>query len=338
MITGDHPATAKTISTDLGIADESTTVITGKMLEEAGDYNGQSYADLVRSTTVFARVSPTQKYEIVDVLIKAGEFVAVTGDGVNDAPALKRANIGVAMGSGTDVAKEVGSMIIVDDNFSSIVAGVEEGRHAYANVRKVVYLLISTGAAEVMMFIPSILLGLPLPLLAVQLLWLNLVTNGIQDVALAFEGGEPGTMHKKPRHPNEKMFNALMIKQTLISALIMSVIAFSIWFYLIDIVKMSEVHARDIVLLLMVFMQNFHVLNCRSETTSAFKIPMSRNYILFLGVAAAQGIHIISMQIPFMQRLLRIEPISAREWLMVLAFGVPIFLGMEVFKYFNKSR
>ena len=140
---------------------------------------------------MFARVSPTQKLEIVDVLIRRGEFVAVTGDGVNDAPALRRANIGVAMGSGTDVAKEVGSMIVADDNFASIVAGVEEGRFAYDNVRKVIYLLISTGAAEVLMFIAAILAGLPIPLLAVQLLWLNLVTNGIQDVALAFEGGSP---------------------------------------------------------------------------------------------------------------------------------------------------
>src|SRR5690606_32738575 len=136
------------------------------------------------STTVFARVSPVQKLEIVDVLIRKGEFVAVTGDGVNDAPALRRANIGVAMGSGTDVAKEVGSMIVVDDNFASIVAGIEEGRYAYDNVRKVIYLLISTGIAEIIIFILAISTKLPLPFLLVQLLWLNLVTNGIQDIAL----------------------------------------------------------------------------------------------------------------------------------------------------------
>jgi magnesium-transporting ATPase (P-type) len=226
----------------------------------------------------------------------------------------------------------------VDDNFSSIVAGVEEGRYAYANVRKVVYLLISTGAAEVIMFIPSILLGLPLPLLAVQLLWLNLATNGIQHITLAFEAGEPGTMQKKPRQPNEKMFNPLMVKQTLISASIMGGISFATWFYLIDYAGMAEASARNIVLLLMVFMENFHVFNCRSETTSAFHIPISKNYFLLLGVAGAQGIHVLSMQIPFMQETLRIEPISLTEWLMVLAFGVPIFLGMEVFKYFNRSR
>ncbi len=179
MITGDHPETAGAISRELGIADESTSVVTGQMLTEAGAHDSPAFEKLVTSTSVFARVSPSQKLEIVDVLIREGEFVAVTGDGVNDAPALKRANIGVAMGSGTDVAKEVGSMIVVDDNFASIVAGVEEGRFAFDNVRKVIYLLISTGAAEVILFLASIFAGLPLPLLAVQLLWLNLVTNGI---------------------------------------------------------------------------------------------------------------------------------------------------------------
>jgi magnesium-transporting ATPase (P-type) len=186
-------------------------VVTGRELSEAGTPDSPAFEKLVSSTHVFARVSPTQKLEIVDVLIRRGEFVAVTGDGVNDAPALRRANIGVAMGSGTDVAKEVGSMIVADDNFASIVAGVEEGRFAYDNVRKVIYLLISTGAAEVLMFIAAILAGLPIPLLAVQLLWLNLVTNGIQDVALAFEGGEPGAMKRKPRRPEETIFDPQMI-------------------------------------------------------------------------------------------------------------------------------
>ena len=190
--------------------------MTGADLSEAGDPDSPEFEKLVASTHVFARVSPTQKLEIVDALIRRGEFVAVTGDGVNDAPALRRANIGVAMGSGTDVAKEVGAMIVADDNFSSIVAGIEEGRFAYDNVRKVVYLLISAGAAEVLMFIAAVLLGMPIPLLAVQLLWLNLVTNGIQDVALAFEDGEPGAMQRKPRSPEETIFNGQMIWQTVV--------------------------------------------------------------------------------------------------------------------------
>jgi magnesium-transporting ATPase (P-type) len=337
MITGDHPATAQNISEELGIADENEKVVTGEMLSEAGPLDSSAFEKLAASTSVFARVSPTQKLEIVDVLIRDGEFVAVTGDGVNDAPALKRANIGVAMGSGTDVAKEVGSMIVVDDNFSSIVAGVEEGRFAYDNVRKVIYLLISTGAAEVFLFIAAIFAGLPLPLLAVQLLWLNLVTNGIQDVALAFEGGEPDAMKRKPRKTSEGIFNSLMIKQTVVSGLTMGCIVFGMWFWLNNYTNMSEFHARNVILLLMVFMQNFHAFNCRSERISAFKVPLKRNWILVFGVLAAQGIHILSMQLPFMQNILRLEPVTFNEWIQILILAVPMILVMEFFKLINRS-
>ncbi len=338
MITGDHPATAMNIARELEIADKNTEAVTGQMLSEAGPVDSPAYEKLVASTSVFARVSPLQKKEIVDVLIRGGEFVAVTGDGVNDAPALKRANIGVAMGSGTDVAKEIGSMIVTDDNFSSIVAGVEEGRYAYDNVRKVIYLLISTGAAEVILFIASIFAGLPLPLLAVQLLWLNLVTNGIQDVALAFEGGEPGAMERKPRKPNESIFNKLMIKQTVVSGLTMGGITFGVWFWLINVAHMEEFAARNIILLLMVFMQNFHAFNCRSEVTSAFKVPISRNFILVFGILIAQGIHILSLQLPFMQDVLRVEPVSFTQWGLILLFAIPMIIVMEMFKLVSKPK
>lgn len=338
MVTGDHPETAGTIARELGIANADSPVLTGQMLADAGDSDSLKFEKLVTSTSVFARVSPTQKLEIVNVLIRKGEFVAVTGDGVNDAPALKLANIGVAMGSGTDVAKEVGSMIVVDDNFSSIIAGVEEGRFAYDNVRKVIYLLISTGAAEIILFLGSIAAGLPLPLLAVQLLWLNLVTNGIQDVALAFEGGEPGAMKRPPRKPSEKIFNRLMINQTLVSGLVMGLIAFGLWYVLKTTTVMDEVHERNIILLLMVFMQNFHAFNCRSERISVFKVPLKRNIILVFGVLIAQGIHIISMQIPFMQNILRIEPVSFKEWLYVLGLAIPTIIVMEIFKFIQYKR
>jgi calcium-translocating P-type ATPase len=338
MITGDHPETAGTIARELGIADDDTSVVTGQMLAEAGAYDSPAFAKLVASSSVFARVSPSQKLEIVDVLIRDGEFVAVTGDGVNDAPALKRANIGVAMGSGTDVAKEVGSIIVVDDNFSSIVAGVEEGRFAFDNVRKVIYLLISTGAAEIILFLASIAAGLPLPLLAVQLLWLNLVTNGIQDVALAFEGGEPGAMKRPPRKPSEKIFNPFMINQTIVSGATMGLIVSGLWYYLNTYTQMDELHARNLILLLMVFMQNFHAFNCRSERVSAFKVPLKRNIILAFGVLAAQGIHILSMQIPFMQNILRVEPVTFNEWLYILVLAIPILLAMEMFKYFRRKK
>ncbi len=335
MITGDHPSTAKTLAQELGISDKKTKVVAGKMLSQANPPDSDGYEKLVLSSSVFARVSPIQKLEIVDVLIRHGEFVAVTGDGVNDAPALKRANIGVAMGSGTDLAKEVGAMIIVDDNFSSIVAGVEEGRFAYDNVRKVIYLLISTGAAEIILFITSILAGLPLPLLAVQLLWLNLVTNGIQHVALAFEKGDKRTMKKKPRSPSEKIFNPLMVNQTLVSSTTMGLIVFGLWLWLNKYTQMEQTHARNLLLLLMVFMENFHVFNCRSERVSTFKISLKRNIMLVFGVLAAQGIHILSMHIPYMQNILHIAPVSLKNWLYTLSLAIPVILVMELFKYLH---
>lgn len=338
MITGDHPETAGNIARELGIADQNSVVVTGQMLIDAGAHDSPAYEELVSSTTVFARVNPTQKLEIVDVLIRNGEFIAVTGDGVNDAPALKRANIGVSMGSGTDVAKEVGSMIVVDDNFSSIVAGIEEGRFAYDNVRKVIYLLISTGAAEIILFLASILAGLPLPLVAVQLLWLNLVTNGIQDVALAFEGGEPGTMKRLPRKPTEKIFNPLMINQTIVSGATMGIIVFGFWYFMTNYSGINEFHARNLTLLLMVFLQNFHVFNARSERISAFKVPLKRNIILVFGVLAAQGIHILCMHIPAMQNILRIEPITFKEWSYVLALAIPMIVVMEIFKLIKQTK
>ena len=228
-------------------------------------------------------------------------------------------------------------MIVTDDNFSSIVAGVEEGRFAYDNVRKVIFLLISTGAAEVIMFFLSVMMGLPLPLLAVQLLWLNLVTNGIQDVALAFESGEPGAMSKRPRKTTESVFDVLMVKQTLVASLTIGIVAFGFWYWLIEVRQMSEYHARDLVLLLMVFMQNFHAFNSRSERVSMFKIPLNRNWILVIGVLSAQGLHILSMQIPFMQNILRIEPVSFLEWGYVILLALPIVGAMELFKW-NQRR
>jgi len=331
MITGDHPSTALAISRELGIARSADEVVSGPDLEALGQAGGEAFNKRVASGRVFARVSPLQKYQIVDSLVNSGHFVAVTGDGVNDAPALRKANIGVAMGSGTDVAKETATMIVTDDNFASIVAGIREGRFAYDNVRKVTYLLISTGAAEIILFALAVLFGLPLPLFAVQLLWLNLVTNGIQDVALAFEAGEPGSMARPPRRPKEGIFNPLMIQQTLLSGLTIGLVGFASWSWLLKSGG-EEFAARNKLLLLMVLFENLHVFNCRSEHASAFRVPLRRNILLVFGVVAAQGLHLLSMQVPFMRAALRVSPVSAKEWVILLGLALSVLATMEIFK------
>ncbi len=327
MVTGDHPITALAIAREIGIAEDEEWVVSGESMEPLRMINGRAVP-----AKVYARVSPLQKQQIVGSLVDAGHFVAVTGDGVNDAPALRKANIGVAMGSGTDVAKDVASIIVTDDNFTSIVSGIEEGRFAYDNVRKVIYLLVSTGAAELALFILTVMAGLPIPLFAVQLLWLNLVTNGIQHVALAFEGGEPGAMQRPPRRPSEGIFNSLMIQQVALSGLVMGATASLLWYYLLNVVGMDESSARNILLLFMVLLENAHVFNCRSETLSIFRIPFKRNIFLPVAVVAAQLLHIASMHIPFMQNVLRIEPIAFNEWLYVLGLSLGIIAVMEIFK------
>jgi magnesium-transporting ATPase (P-type) len=337
MVTGDHPLTAFAIARELGIAASPRSIVTGRQLEEAGGPEGPDHEEAVRSGRVFARVSPMQKLHIVDALRRLGHFVAVTGDGVNDAPALKRANISVAMGSGSDVTKDTASLIVTDDNFASIEAGVEEGRFAYDNIRKVTYLLISSGAAEVLLFVLALFAGFSLPLLPVQLLWLNLVTNGIQDVALAFEGGEPGAMARPPRKPDEGIFNALMVRQTVVAGAVMGLVGFAFWGVLLTLGQ-GESDARNRLLLLLVLMQNYHVFNCRSEYDSAFAVPLKRNYVLAFGVLAAQGLHVLAMHLPLTQGLLRVSPVAARQWVTSLFIATSILAAMEIFKAVRGGR
>ncbi len=330
MITGDHPATALALANELNMVERPDQVVTGPELKES--FDSGTIDQLTRQARVFARVGPHQKLYIVQSLQRNGHFVAVSGDGANDAPALRVAQVGVAMGkSGTDVARETADLIITDDNFASIVAGVEEGRVAYANVRKVIFLLISTGAAELVLFTLALLTGLPLPLVAVQLLWLNLVTNGIQDVALAFEPAEGDELQRPPRPPRESIFNRLMIERVVISALVIGTVAFLIFQWLLAR-GFTLAEARNGTLLLMVLFENVHVFNCRSETRSVFRHKLLSNPILLIGTAAAQLIHIGAMYTPWIKDVLNIQPVSLQHWLELLGFALIVLVAMELHK------
>ncbi len=335
MVTGDHPLTAAAIGKELGL---DSSITTGEELQKYLNQGEASSDQYIQNISIFSRVTPDQKLAIVKSLKRNGEFVAVTGDGVNDAPAMKAANIGIAMGSGTDVAKETGSLIITDDNFNSIVSGIEEGRYAYDNIRKVIYMLLSCGISEVIFFICSLILGLPIPLLAIQLLWLNLVTDGIQDVALAFEKGDKKVMTKKPRKTSESIFNKLMIEEILLSGIIIGGIVFGFWYYLINVAHMNVTSARSYILLIMVFMQNIHVFNCRSELTSAFKLSIKNNPLIVLGIIATLILQLIVTETPFLSTILNIKPLDMNHIIFAFLLTIPLLIIMELFKFIKSKE
>ena len=332
MITGDHPLTAFAIAKELGLSESKEEVANGIEIEKYLEKGHKEFDKFIKNKKVFTRVTPIQKLEIVNSFKRQGEFIAVTGDGVNDAPAIKAANIGIAMGSGTDVAKETGKMIILNDNFMSIVSGIEEGRNAYSNIRKVVYLLLSCGLSEVLFFTLSIIFNLDVPLVAIQLLWLNIVTDGLQDMALSFEREEKEIMNEKPRDPKESIFDKLMLEQTLLAGLTIGLIVFAVWVYLIKVINMPVDTARGYIMMLMVFMQNLHVLNCRSEKISAFKLPISRNWFIVFSIFGAIILQVIVMEVDILSHFLITNSMPWIDIFYVFLASIPILIVMEIFK------
>lgn len=335
MITGDHPETALAIARNIGLADSPEEVTTGAELIDA---SREQLEETLETTRVFARVSPDQKLKIVEAARSIGHYVAVTGDGVNDAPALRQANLGIAMGkTGTDVARDAAELVISDDNFATIVAGIEQGRVAFDNIRKVIYLLISTGAGEVLLVLMSLAAGLPLPLLPVQILWLNLVTNGIQDVALAFEPKEGDVLNRPPRSPDERIFNRIMIERTLVAALVIGGVGFGTFVWLLD-QGLSEAAARNHLLLLIVLFEIVNIGNARSETTSLFRLSPLRSPLLFTGTTAAFLIHLGAMYFPPAQAVLGTAPVGLEQWLVLGAIALSIAVAIELHKLSWKAR
>lgn len=337
MITGDHALTAYAIAKDLNIVSSKEEVVTGSDLDFYSD-SDEKFDRFVEGKKVFARVTPLQKLKIVESLQRQGEFVAVTGDGVNDAPAIKVANIGVAMGSGTDVAKETAKMIIIDDNFSSIVAGIEEGRNAYSNIRKISLMLLSCGLAEVLFFVLSIAFDLPMPLVAIQLLWLNLVTDGLQDMALSFERETDTIMKEKPRSTKESLFEKELVKQILLSGTFIGVLIFIVWYILINNFHMEVAHARGYVLALMVFIQNMHVLNCRSESKSVFENGFKQNKFVLFTIVGTIILQMIVMEVPILSRFLQTYDVPNLHLVILFVVSLPIILIMEMYKYVKKHK
>ena len=335
MITGDHAVTARAIAKMLGIADDHSGVLTGREMEEMDD---DQIFDSVSRVSVYARVSPQHKLRIVQQLKRKGDIVAVTGDGVNDAPALKAAHIGVAMGrSGTDVAKEASDMILTDDNFASIFNAVREGRIVFDNIRKVTFFLIPTGIAAILSIFGTIFAGFPIPYVPAQLLWINLVTNGLQDVALAFEPGEKGIIERPPRHPQEGIMNRLLIERTVLVGLLISA---GVVFNFLTALNSSESleKARTVAVTTMVLFQFFQAWNSRSEMESVFHISPMSNPFLFYSMIAAFLAQLSVIYVPAFQWVFRTEPISVNEWAQILAVTCSVIIVVELDKWIRRQK
>ncbi len=334
MITGDHPKTAQAIALKLGIAHSvSDEVMTGQQLLETTD---EQLLAKVLDIRVYARAAPDQKIRIVKALQTKGEIVAMTGDGVNDAPALRRANVGVSMGKGgTDVAREASHVILLDDNFASIIEAVREGRKIYSNIRKFVRFALSGNSGEIWTLFLAPFLGLPIPLLPIHILWVNLVTDGLPGLALAMEPEEKNIMHEPPRHPEESVF-ALGLWQhsvwvgILTAALTLGVLA---WAY-----HTGHAHWQSMAFTVLTLVQMAHVMAIRSETESTFSLGFTSNKYLLGAVLCTLALQMATLYIPSFNSIFKTAPLSLAELGLCLGVSSLVFFAVEIEKWFKRRR
>jgi Ca2+-transporting ATPase len=332
MITGDHPLTAETISRRLGILeDDSRAILTGQELDAL---SLEEFEEKVEHIRVYARVAPEQKLKIVKALQDKGQFVAMTGDGVNDAPALKRADIGIAMGiTGTDVSKEASSMILLDDNFATIVKTVKEGRKIYDNIRKFIKYMLTTNSAEIWTLFLAPFLGLPIPLLPIHILWINLMTDGLPALALSVEPEEGDVMKRPPRRPGESIFAHGLGIHAIWVGLLMAGLVLSMQTWTI---RTESAHWQTMVFTVLCISQLFHVLAIRSEKESLLRAGLFSNKPLLSAVILSFGLQMAVIYIPFLNPLFRTEPLSAGELAITLAVSSVVFFAVEGEKFFKR--
>lgn len=334
MATGDHYLTGKAIARQIGIIEEDEWVYTGAEIDGMDD---DELDEVLKTASAFARVSPTHKHRIVGSLQRLGHVVAMTGDGVNDAPALQAAEIGIAMGiTGTDVTKETAEMVLTDDNFASIVNAVEEGRVVFQNVRKVVKLLLATNAGEILTLLSALILFTidGLIITPVQILWINLVTDGILDITLAMEPKEKEVMEEPPRKQETRIINKEILFNILIIAIVMAVGSLLVYQ---NTLNSNHIIAQTMVFTTLAMFQVFNAFNCRSRTQSIFKMNFFGNPYLLAGIAGSILLQIGAIYLPFMQRALETTPLTLGNWGLIILVTSSIIVVDEIRKWFQRK-
>ena len=330
MITGDHKDTAVAIAAELGLMEEHSGVLTGNELDKFSD---EELFNRVGNTSVYARVSPEHKVRIVEMLKKRGHIAAMTGDGVNDAMALKKADIGVSMGiTGTDVAKGTADIILMDDNFATIVSAVEEGRIIYSNIRKFVFFLLSCNIAEIFIIFLSILFNMPVPLVPIQLLWLNLVSDSFPALALGTEAGEPGIMKKKPRDTKEPILNKSLSTGILILSIAQTAAVLTAFRWALNNYNKDLEIARTLAFTTLVVVELFMAFTCRSERYPVIKLGIFSNRALVLATITSFVLGIAVLYIPFLQPIFKTVSLGIRDWVMILLLSIIPVLTGEIYK------
>jgi len=327
MITGDHVRTATAIAKSMDIYRDGDLVVNGSEIDQMSD---QELEEACRKATVFARVFPKHKLRIVRAIRNNGNIVAMTGDGVNDAPAVKDADIGIAMGkSGTDVTRQAASMILMDDNFSSIVAAVEEGRNIYSNIRKFIRYLLSCNVGEVLTMFLSMIMGLPIPLLPAQVLAVNLATDGLPAIALGMEPGEPDIMERPPRSPDESIFSHGLARLIMVRGIFIAISTIAS-FMIVNTMSKNLAGARTAALVTLVLSQLIHVFECKSEHKSLFELPVFSNKYLIFAVLSSILMLLGIIYLPFLSAIFGTTALALNEWLIAggISLLVPILVGI----------
>jgi P-type Ca2+ transporter type 2C len=335
MITGDHPLTARFIAHDLGITD-NLRVKTGQDLSQMSP---DELAAVVGEVSVYARVTPEHKLRIVEALQAQGQVVAMTGDGVNDSPALRKADIGIAMGiTGTDVSKEASQMVLLDDNFATIVAAVEEGRSIYDNIRRFVKFSIAGNVGKVLVMLLAPFLGMNVALLPLQLLWLNLLTDGLLGLGLGVEPAEPGAMKRPPRAPQESLFSDGMGRHVVWVGLVIGLLALAVGGFYYDATDPADVRWQTMIFTALAFMQMGQALGSRSTRESLVKLGLRSNPVLLGLVGLTAVLQLLVIYVPFLDQFFQVTPLSGPELLLCLALGLLTLLLLELEKAWLRRR